>query len=144
VTRPHTIGVVGVSIFVFLLVFCVVWGRTSPIVGLGGEIAPPVVEPGGTIKVIRHLKILRTDCTGVDVDATIVDSRGIVHTIFTKSLPPPILQPETSRKWPIPKTMPSGPAQYRSKVSFDCFPFYSWWPIIIEPPELPVLAFEVK
>jgi hypothetical protein len=141
--KNHKVGVILVSLLVFILVFAAILGRTAPIIVIDGQIIPPIVEPGQKFIVTRRLTIIRPDCRGNEVEALLIDSVHGLHLLASTNVPPRLVA-KTTRTWTVPLGMVGGTAIYRSTVSFSCFPFYSLWPIVVTSPELPDLQFEVR
>jgi hypothetical protein len=117
-----------------------VLGRLAPVKVIDSTVATPLVVPGGTFALHRHVAWLRSDCTDVRISAEVIDSlapAGYHHAMQSIDLgaPRPDIT-DTGREWQIPFQMPWGEATYRAYLAFECFPFYGLWPIEVALPEL--------
>lgn len=120
-----------------LLVFGSIHFRSPPFEVVASDVTP-VVAAGGKISVIRHLKWLRSDCPSVLSQAEFLDSLQPPRQHITTLQHYGDLYPQQhfDTEWQIGYTMPWGETAMINRLSYSCFPFYSWWPVRFEMPQV--------
>lgn len=122
------------ALTVAAVIFLIVLGRLPPVIVISSKIIPETVEPGQMIEIVREIKSERPDCyTGI-ITATIVDSHRVIRPLEPIKASKPPATGTTGSTWVVPKSMPSGPAIYRSTVEYSCAPLYDLWPVTVMNP----------
>ena len=132
-----------VTITSFFISLSIVWGRQQPFIIEQTFVEPVEVKAGATFRARRQIKLLRYDCEGILSNSLLIDARGIVHLLEQRSAAPVLRQYTPWREVPVPRLMPAGDAIYRVTVSFSCFPFYTFWPIVVATPDIPDIVIKV-
>lgn len=109
--------------------------RRAPVELIRSEISTEV-KPGDMLTVRRFRNWLRSDCSGYESQAVIVDSLGYPHAPVGRVVGDIGFADRMQREIPIPFNMPWGEAKYIGRLAYFCFPFYRLWPIRIEHPPL--------
>lgn len=118
----------------------VVWymaiDREPPYEYIEGHVIPSEVPVGSQIAIHWHIKAKRF-CPGW-VERFIVDERRYIW----RNLGSPV-RANTERESHIvntvelPKTLGPGLARYRARVCYQCNPMHKFFPLCVDPPELP-------
>lgn len=134
-SRPMVSQHVWALAVLLALVAALAWVRRDPVEIHGAEITPEV-KAGQMLRVTRYGKFLRSDCNRT-VSMWIVDSQGTPWPRVAEMTGRAIAQtPTISREIPVPYSASWGKARYLQQISYACFPFGEFWPIVVDLPEL--------
>lgn len=98
--------------------------RSPPIVFTGGEVIPPVVQPGGKIQLVRDAYVTKP-CGGLTY-RQIIDAKGYVHlltvtpTMSDRVMSQNGLQHLVGRAFDLPDAITAGPATMRARIDYVC------------------------
>jgi hypothetical protein len=107
--------------------------RDVPVERINGRLIPEAVKPGDEVEAAFTLTAQRRYCPGV-IEREIIGTDHIIHRL--ENIPATYAAPDGDRRnftrgIMIPKSLPYGPATYKSCVVAACpwNPFHYLWPV---------------
>lgn len=136
------ITAVLVSVFLVGPFLWMVFDRYPPYVRLDGIITPESPAPGDFVSVNWTIKVHR-NCTPTprrNITRRVVDATGKHHDYEpiegVYGLSPDPSGGALSRSFQLPAFIASGPAIYKSSATFACNPLHTFWPIVVDTPDI--------
>jgi hypothetical protein len=145
--------------FAMVVVAPFVWwatDRTPPVWRVSGELDPPVVVKGESVRVrFRVLKRIRPDCPG-RVQQEIVDSQNTIFSKLSRATGPARYEPDqwgdaryeilVGQLVAIPEQASPGPATFRTVTFRYCNWLQTWlqWPIVQVGPNIRFMILDSR
>lgn len=128
-------GAAALAAVLIIPALLVVFDRKSPIEVLGEEVDPHVVTAGDCASIKWRIRVNRV-CP-LTIDSRLETERGNVWPQSAKAVEGYARKGEVlviAHEFCVPHALKSADAVYRQTTYYHCWPYDSWWPIVVDMP----------